>query len=70
MGFGKGFNCMYHEILLPEWHSYGILGVSEDWFRSYLCNRRHKVDVKSPNTTKTFFSDWVHWNMAVPKDQF
>jgi hypothetical protein len=29
---------------------YGIRGVSEDWFRFHLTNRRHKVEVKSPDT--------------------
>jgi len=47
-----------HEILLDKLHFYGILGVSEDWFRSYLANRRQKVQVKSPNTAQKFFSDW------------
>ena len=40
---------MNHEILLPMLHIYGILGVSEDWFRFYLTNRRQRVEAKSPN---------------------
>jgi len=49
---------MNHEILLVKLHFYEILGVSEDWFRSCLINRRQKVEIKSPNTTKHFFSAW------------
>jgi Reverse transcriptase (RNA-dependent DNA polymerase). len=54
----KAFDCMNHELLLATLHFYGILRVSEDWFSSYLTNRRQKVEVISPNTTKNIFSDW------------
>jgi hypothetical protein len=47
-----------HEALLAKLHCYGIRSVSEDWFRSYLTNRRQKAEVKSPMTTQNFFSDW------------
>jgi len=53
----KAFDCVNHEILLPKLHSYGVLGVSEDSFRSHLTNRGRKVEVKSPNLTQNFFSD-------------
>jgi hypothetical protein len=49
---------MNHEILLVKLHFYEIVGVSEDWFRSCLINRRQKVEIKSPNTTNHFFSVW------------
>ena len=44
--------------LLDKLHLCGIQGLSEDSFRSYSTNRRQKIDVKSPNTNKNFFSDW------------
>jgi hypothetical protein len=46
---------------------YGTEGVSEDWFRSCLSNRRQKVDIKSPNTTKRFFSDWGILKHVLPQ---
>jgi hypothetical protein len=52
----KAFVCVNYQNLLAKLHFYGIQGISEDWFRSYLTNRRQKVEVKSPNTTKIFFS--------------
>ena len=54
----RAFDCVNHEILLAKLHFYGIQGVSDVWFRSYLTNRRRKVEVISPNTAQNFFSDW------------
>jgi len=39
----KAFDCVYHEILLTTLHFYGIQGITIDWFRSYLTNRKQKV---------------------------
>jgi hypothetical protein len=47
----KVFDCVNHEILLAKLHFYGIQGVTADWFRSYLTNRRQKVEIRSANST-------------------
>jgi hypothetical protein len=39
----KVLDCMNHEILLAKLHIHGIQGVSEDWFISYLTNRRQNI---------------------------
>jgi len=49
------FGCANNEILLAKLHFCGIRGVSEDRDGAYLTNRRHKVEVKSPNSTQIFF---------------
>jgi hypothetical protein len=54
----KAFDCVNHEILLTKLHFYGIQGVTIDWFRSYLTNRRQKVEIKSLSSSENFFSDW------------
>jgi len=63
----KFFCCKNHEILIAKLHFYGIQGVSEDWFRSYLTNRRQKFEVKSPNSIQNFFSDWDTVEHRVPQ---
>jgi hypothetical protein len=55
----NAFDCVNHEILLAKLHFYGIQGLMADWFRSYLTNRRQKVEIRSPSSTQNFFSDWV-----------
>jgi len=39
----RGFDCVNHEILLAKLHFHGIGGVSEDWFKFYLTNRRQRA---------------------------
>jgi len=36
----KAFECVNHEIVLTKLHLYGIQGISEDWFKSCLTERR------------------------------
>jgi hypothetical protein len=54
----KAFECVNHEILLTKLHFYGIQGLTVDWSRSYLTNRKQKVEIKSPNSTHSLVSDW------------
>ena len=41
----KVFDTVDHQILLAKLNHYGIRGVSNDWFKSYLSNRNQYVSI-------------------------
>ena len=41
----KAFDTVDHKILLAKLNHYGIRGVSNDWFKSYLSNRHQYVSI-------------------------
>ena len=41
----KAFNTVDHQILLAKLNHYGIRGVSNDWFKSYLSNRNQYISI-------------------------
>jgi len=63
----KAFDCENHEILLTELHFYGIQGIAIEWFRSYLTNRKQKVEIKLTNSTQNLVSYWGILKHGVPQ---
>jgi len=53
--------------LLTKLHFYGIQGITIDWFRSYLTNRKQKVEIKLPNSTQNLVSDSGILKHGVPQ---
>ena len=47
VGLQKAFDTVDHQILLAKLNHYGICGVSNDWFESYLSNLNQYVSINS-----------------------
>jgi hypothetical protein len=45
LDFSKAFDTINHEILLDKIHSYGIRGVANKWFSSYISDRKQYVKI-------------------------
>jgi hypothetical protein len=54
----KAFNCVNYEILFSKLHYFGIQGAKANWFRSYLTQRKQKIEIKSPYATQSTYSIW------------
>ena len=57
----KAFDTVDHEILLKKLNHYGIREVANDWFRSYLNNRKQFVRIEDSE------SDTATINIGVPQ---
>ena len=48
----KAFNTVNHSVLLSKLHHYGIRGVVNDWFSSYLSGRVQTTEVEMTVSSK------------------
>ena len=57
----KAFDTVDHQILLSKLDYYGIWGLSNNWFKSYLSNRKHFVSLNG------YDSELAEINCDVPQ---
>lgn len=55
----KAFDVVNHCLLLNKLENYGIRGTALDWFRSYLSNRDHIVQVQQLNILANAFKKYT-----------
>ena len=61
MNLSKAFDTIDHDILLSKLHHYGFRGISQEWFSSYLSNRKQFVSYN------TGMSQCVNIRCGVPQ---
>ena len=57
----KAFDTVNHDILIDKLSYYGIRGISNQWFKSYLSNRKQYVSING------FNSDTMNIKHGVPQ---
>ena len=61
LDFAKAFDTVNHNILISKLEFYGIRGLANDWFKSYLHNRCQRVKVGQ------YMSNELEINCGVPQ---
>ena len=48
----KAFDTVEHDILLAQLEHYGICGIANEWFKSYIFNRKQFVSINGHVSNK------------------
>jgi hypothetical protein len=56
LDFAKAFDTVNHDILLKKLYGFGIRGLSLEWFKSYLDNRKQYVKINNVESSLQIIS--------------
>ena len=59
LDLSRAFDTVNHSILLSKLDSYGIRGIENQWFKTYLSNRKQKVFVDGIESSSLLISSGV-----------
>ena len=62
----KAYDVLDHQLLLEKLNSYGVRGLANSWFKSYLTNRQQYVEVTDSKKGKVT-SNIKQTNLGVPQ---
>ena len=67
LDFRQAFDCVSHEILLSKLNTYGIRGITLDWFSSYLTNREQYICINNVDSNPRVIQCGVpHGSIFIP----
>ena len=67
LDLSKAFDSLEHDVLLKKLDRYGIRGITNKWFASYLHNRKMRVKCNTGSTGKLEYSQYKTVSYGTPQ---
>ena len=67
LDLSKAFDSLEHNVLLKKLSRYGVRGKTNDWFASYLPNRKMRVKCNITSTGNLEYSKYQTVNYGIPQ---
>ena len=67
LDLSKAFDSLEHSVLLNKLSRYGVRGKTNDWFASYLQNRKMRVKCNIASTGNLEYSQYQTVNYGIPQ---
>ena len=67
LDLSKAFDSLEHNVLLKKLDRYGLRGITNEWFASYLHNRKMRVKCTTSSTGKLEYSKYQTVNYGTPQ---